>query len=306
MRRRLLVAVAAASVMGCGGGQGGIGVDVPSTSTDDPPAASSSGLPPVSSRYVRYEGKVQRFGNPAAPTMFRAAFERLFDSCNFLRQMYGQPTQLFSDFPEQVLMEMDRFAEEAMYDAATGIGRMVQYQRATIDLTDYSQALDAERAPDCLQHAVRRRVQTTIWGSDGHQYSFSGDSPDLADSAGRSLYVFPDALSWRRLPEADAWGSRQIAGHECRVAPRLHVLVGFVDTCRLDPDGDIAFRNLPISLEEVQYFGTDNGEPTESTDVTTLTPVEVTFDRSRFGRWAGIPLDRFPELAPGVTLTQAP
>jgi len=190
-----------------------------------------------------------------------------------------------------------------VYDAATGAAREVRYGPAQVTLTDLQAA--SGRAPDCLAYTVHHPVTTTIWGSDGYRYEIRLGSPSSADRARRSRMGHPDDLNWRVLPvDLSAQPHRTIAGASCRDFPTAaQALGGVTDLCRLEPNDDIVFRNLPLALREVTVTGVLNGVPNASSEEHTLTATSITTDRARFGEWGNGPVDALPVLPPGVTIT---
>lgn len=189
-----------------------------------------------------------------------------------------------------------------MYDAATGAGREVRY-RAAVELSDLAAAMSASppRAPDCLMYSVHQMVQTRIWGRDGYYYEISGPSVDLAGSVIRTPMKYPTDVNWGRVPaeQYEQRPVRMIQGWACHQAPTVKLADLHFDHCHLDPDGDIVFRNLPLSLDQVTHMGVRDGVAAEELS---SRATRVSFDRADFGRWSDVPLDQLPELEPGVTI----
>lgn len=299
--RMALACALAFQVAACGGGGADPGNDAEETAA--PPAAINASLPPISHRYVRLEGRARLLSDPAGRSFIRWLFETgALSLCNELREVYGQPRQVF---PASVLEAMDNVVEENMYDAATGAARSVRYGPASITLTDREPAAAAGRAPDCLAHTVQQPVRTTIWSSDGYRYEIRLGSPGSAGTARRFSMGHPDDLNWRVLPtDLSAQPRRTIAGASCRDFPVVEqALGGVTEQCRLEPDDNIVFRNLPLVLRDVTLTAMQNGASTAASEEHTLTATRVSTDRTGFGEWADQPVDTLPALPPGVTLT---
>lgn len=293
--RAVQLALVLFGLVACGGGSVGPTEEMEAHELQD--TSHGVGLPPTSSKYVRLEGKwvpSRTGGNQAEHNATRRALESFFNACNMVRESRGVDRQ--PSLSADVLDVIGTFVEENWYDAQTGAARRHTYL-TTVDLTDVGPAFVENRAPDCLAHRVNVSEDVQIWRHDGpYKYLFEdvGNHKRLT----RRRMTDPDDLAWRRLPTNLALRERHnIAGSYCRDNVPVRISVGVIHACVMEPDADIRFRNLSMSLRYVLDTGIDQLD---------LTATYSTVDRIGFGRFAFAPVDELPVLRPEDEYVEVP
>lgn len=237
-----LLAVAALTLVACGGG----GAAEPPTATPSTPADPYAGT-----AHLKTQETYLHTGGSTG--IARDAFQANVDQCNAFRDSYYK---LPAVQPAEALMAgLDVKVVERYYDngraieTTTGYGlTLPDVQRWLDDLKVAGGDASAVVPPDCAAAKRQDNVSGWLW-LDGVKYELRYDTQQAIGTRGGSAFTRSDIAT---TAEVGAWPKKQVMGETCLVASGPNVPPNLASGCLWDRFPAALYLDMPWMLDSPQ------------------------------------------------------